>query len=232
MPVDALTSASAASQATTKKDGAALKTLSDNYNTFLKLLTTQLQYQDPTNPTDSSTFTQQLVQYSQVEQQIKTNDQLTSLVDVTKGNSNSNAALLNYLGKYVEVTGKELVLQKGAATGTYQLANAANSVTLDIQDSSGKTVASFNGPTGAGLQKVAWDGKDASGKTLPDGTYTLQVKASDAKGSAILVKTQSLIGLVTGVERTDTGNVLSVGKRQVADKDILNVLNSVADKAA
>lgn len=235
MSIDALSglaSASATSQATAKKDNEALKTLSSNYTMFLKLLTTQLQYQDPTNPTDSNTFTQQLVQYSQVEQQIKTNDQLGSLVDIGKANGNSNAALLNYLGRYVETEGKDLALQKGMSTATYQLASAANKVTLDIIDSTGTTVASFDGPKTSGLQKISWDGKDSKGSQLPDGKYTLKIIATDTKDNNIAVVKQSMIGLVTGVERTDTGNLLGIGKVQIKEGDVLNVFNSLSDKAA
>lgn len=212
--------------------GAATKALSSNYTMFLKLLTTQLQNQDPLSPTDSTTFTQQLVQYSQVEQQIKTNDNLTSLIDTTKANSNANIALLNYLDKYVEVSGSNFPLQNSQATMTYQLASAANKVTLDILDTSGAKIATFNGPTGAGLQKISWDGKDSAGKQYSDGKYTLQITATDASGKAIAVNKQSLIGHVTGIERSASGNLLNLGNLQIKEADIVNVYKTPSDKVS
>jgi len=228
----ALTAAANGKTSTTASGTNALQSLSSNYTMFLKLLTAQLQYQDPMNPSDSNTFTQQLVAYSQVEQQIKTNDQLSTLNDTTKASSNSNVALLNYLGKYTEVAGQNFPLQNSVSTMTYQLANVASKVTLDITDSSGTKVATFNGPTGSGLQKISWDGKDNSGTQLSDGTYTLTVTAEDAQGKPIAVNSQSMIGLVNGVERTDTGNMLTVGKMQIKESDVTNVFGSPSDKTS
>jgi flagellar basal-body rod modification protein FlgD len=234
MDIAALNAANSVSSTSTKSTESqkATKGLSDNYTMFLKLLTTQLQYQDPTNPTDSTTFTQQLVSYSQVEQQIKTNDQLTSLLDTTKNGAANNASLLNYLGRYVELDGKSLSLQKGTATGSYELSAPAKKVTLEILNEDGAIVASFNGPTTTGNHKIAWDGKDNSGKSLPDGLYTMNIVATDARGATIGLKKQSTIGLVTGIERTDKGNILNLGKLQIDESKILNIFNSLNDSAA
>src|SRR5579872_5072114 len=94
----------AASTATTPADPApnATKQLSSNFSTFLTLLTTQLKNQDPTSPMDSNAFTQQLVMYSQVEQQIDTNTNLKSLI--SQGSSNAAAITTGYLGKKVSIT--------------------------------------------------------------------------------------------------------------------------------
>jgi flagellar basal-body rod modification protein FlgD len=221
--------ASSSSASTASSNAAATKALSSNYTMFLKLLTTQLQNQDPLSPTDSTTFTQQLVAYSQVEQQIKTNDNLTSLIDNTK---TSNVTLLNYLDKYVEVSGEKFPLQNSTATMTYQLASAASKVTLDILDSSGVKVASFDGPAGAGLQKISWDGKDSKSAQLSDGQYTLNITATDVNGKAITVSQQSMIGKVSGVEHSDSGNLLDVGKMQVKESDIVNVFNTASAKVS
>ena len=75
------------STATTTDTSQSMKQLSGNFSTFLTLLTTQLKNQDPTSPMDSNAFTQQLVMYSQVEQQISTNDNLKTLI--TQGSSNA-----------------------------------------------------------------------------------------------------------------------------------------------
>src|SRR5450755_3735385 len=80
----------------------AMKQLSGNFSTFLTLLTTQLKNQDPTSPMDSSQFTQQLVQFSQVEQQINTNTNLNTLI--TQGQTQAGVNASSYLGKTVTVT--------------------------------------------------------------------------------------------------------------------------------
>src|SRR5271154_1591718 len=84
-------------------NNSAMQQLSGNMNTFLTLLTTQLQHQDPLSPMDSTQFTQQLVEYSQVEQQINTNTNLTNLISLQQ--TNSGAAAVGYLGKEVTATG-------------------------------------------------------------------------------------------------------------------------------
>lgn len=209
--------------------GTAIAQLSGNYTMFLKLLTTQLQNQDPLNPTDATTYTQQLVSYSQVEQQIKTNDQLSSILSATKTNGNSNAMLLNYLGHYVAVDGQQFALQGGAADMTYQLASAASSVKLNIVDQSGKTVASFNGSGGTATQKVSWNGLDNNGTQLQDGTYTLQIVATDASGAPVTVKSQAMIGKVTGVQRGASSNTLYLGNIAIDESNVSNVYNSPND---
>ncbi len=75
--------------------------LSGNFDTFLKVLTAQIQNQDPLSPMDSSQFTQQLVQFSGVEQQIKTNSSLDTLISTS--NSTAGAALSGYLGQTAEI---------------------------------------------------------------------------------------------------------------------------------
>src|ERR1700722_15519777 len=92
-PVTSTTPTATASAST----GDAMSQLSGNFDTFLQLLTSQLKNQDPTSPMDSSSFTQQLVEYSQVEQQINTNTNLQTLI--TQGQSNGSAMATSYLGK-------------------------------------------------------------------------------------------------------------------------------------
>ncbi len=106
----------------------AMNQLSGNFQTFLKLLTTQLQNQDPLDPMDTSQFTQQLVEYSQVEQQIDTNGNLQSLI--SQGTQQSAAYATGYLGKTVTVSGGEGSLANGQAQWTYNLGADATSTTL------------------------------------------------------------------------------------------------------
>src|ERR1051325_1849387 len=116
----------------------AMKQLSGNFSTFLTLLTTQLKNQDPTSPMDSNQFTQQLVMYSQVEQQISTNDNLKTLI--SQGTSNAAAMTTGYLGKKVSITNGQASFTHGSATWTYNLKATAASNQLSVTDANGKTV--------------------------------------------------------------------------------------------
>src|ERR1700678_1114639 len=110
----------------------AMDQLSGNFDTFLQLLTTQLQNQDPM---DSNQFAQQLVEFSQVEQQINTNTNLQTLI--TQGQSQSGAYATGYLGKVVTVSGGQGALTDGQAQWTYNLAAAATSSTLSVTNANG-----------------------------------------------------------------------------------------------
>jgi flagellar basal-body rod modification protein FlgD len=201
--------------------GNAMSQLSGNFDTFLKLLTTQLQNQDPTSPMDTSQFTQQLVEYSQVEQQIGTNSNLQTLI--SQGTSQSASYATGYLGKTVTVSGGEGSLTKGQAQWTYNLATAATSTTLSITDAKGNVVYSGSGPTAAGNNNVTWNGVDNSGNQLPDGTYTLAVKAS--AGGQTVISTITSVGTVSEVDMSNGTPQLLIGAMEVPLSSISSVRN-------
>src|ERR1700716_2412476 len=89
-------------------------TLAGNFQTFLTLLTTQLQNQNPLDPLDTNQFTQQLVQFAGVEQQLKTNDQLTTLVSLQQTAQSTQA--LGFVGKTAVVDGSSTTMTKASAT--------------------------------------------------------------------------------------------------------------------
>src|SRR5579872_5472022 len=126
----------------TAAGGDAMQQLSGNFQTFLTLLTTQLKNQDPTSPMDSNQFTQQLVEYSQVEQQINTNTNLQTLI--SQGTSNASAMTVGYLGKNVSITNGNASLSNGTANWTYNLGTASASTTLSVTNSAGMVV--YTGP--------------------------------------------------------------------------------------
>jgi len=179
--------------------------IAGNETTFLKILTTQLKYQDPTAATDTNQFTQELVQFTQAEQQINTNTKLDTLISLQKGSSGATAAL-GYIGKYVEITtDNQLPLQKSQSELAYTLPKDAQSVVITVQDSTGKTVAKLNGLTAKGLDRVAWDGKDSSGTVLADGAYTFNLAATDSDGKAITITDTRAVGYVTAVNSNSDG---------------------------
>jgi flagellar basal-body rod modification protein FlgD len=177
-----------ASTATTTPTGTsttptAAASIGTDYNTFLKLLTTQLQNQDPQSPLDTNQMTQQLVSFSQVEQAVNTNTKLDQLVALQS--TNQTVASLPLVGHTVEIADSKGALANGKLTYGYNLPSTATSTTLTVTDANGNTVYQGAGATTAGFNSFAWDGKASDGSTVPDGVYTLNVAASAADGSAI-----------------------------------------------
>jgi flagellar basal-body rod modification protein FlgD len=202
--------------------GDAMSQLSSNFSTFLTLLTTQLKNQDPTSPMDSNTFTQQLVEFSQVEQQIDTNTNLKTLI--SQGTSQAGTFASTYLGKKVSVTNGSGSLTGGQANWTYNLGTTASSTTLSVTDANGNLVYTAPGETAAGNHTFTWDGKDSHGNQLADGTYTLTATAATADGSSVTTSVASA-GTVTQIDMTASPPKLVVGNMEVDLSDIAAVAN-------
>jgi len=207
--MDATSALSAATPSTATK---AKTTLGSNFDTFLTLLTTQLKNQDPLSPMDSAQFTQQLVQFSQVEQSINANQNLESLISLTKTRVGGEA--VSYLGKTVTLTDGSAGLNNGQAHWGYSLGSGSASTHLVISDSKGRMVYAGAGDTAPGLHAFTWDGKDSGGNTLPDGTYTLSVVAKTADGTSINSEIASQ-GVVDEVDLSGSEPMLKIGALSV-----------------
>lgn len=212
----------AATSAATAAGTKARQTLSSNYDTFLKLLTAQLQNQDPLSPMDSNQFTQQLVMYSQVEQQITTNDNLSSLIAMQKSAAGANA--VSYLGRTAYTQGADTSLADGAANWRYALPNDASSVTVNVTDANGRTVYTTTGDKNLGSHDFTWDGKNNNGVVQPAGTYTLQVVAKKADGTK-LTPTINGVGVVKEVDMSGVDAKVLVGARSISLSDIVGLKN-------
>ncbi len=217
-----VTPAASTAAAATSSTQSSLNQLSGNFSTFLTLLTTQLKNQDPTSPMDSNAFTQQLVMYSQVEQQIDTNSNLKTLIG--QGTSSAAAVTTGYLGKKVSITNGNASLTGGAATWTYNLGTVAATNQLTVTDANGKIVYTGAGDTTAGSHVFNWDGKDNNGNQLSDGTYKLAVTAADSGGTAITSSVASA-GVVSQIDMTGSAPQLVIGNLEVGLGDIAAVTN-------
>lgn len=185
--------------------------IASNFQDFLKLLTTQLQHQDPTAPLDTNQFTQQLVQFAQVEQQLATNSHLERLIRVQE--TTQLTALTPLIGRTVEAESSRVALQRGEARGAYTLRADATSVTITIRDASGRVVAQGPGETRAGRQEFTWDGIAGNGRSWPDGAYSVTVQAQ--YGNALETVPTTVIGRITGAERSGGALMLSMGALQI-----------------
>ncbi|WP_022727351.1 flagellar hook assembly protein FlgD [Fodinicurvata sediminis] len=196
--------------------------LDETFDNFLMMLTTQMQNQDPLEPMKTEEFTQQLVGFAGVEQQISSNKNLEKLIDLQ--GYNQMGAAVNMIGKHVEAEGDKLQLENGMALGAYNLSKAAESADIRIQDASGRIVRTIEGDTSAGRHEFVWDGLDNGGNQLPPGTYSYAIMAKD--GDEVPVpSTTSTIGRVDGIE-TDGGKaILKIGDAEVG----LSLIKKVHD---
>jgi flagellar basal-body rod modification protein FlgD len=200
-----------ASSSGTKKAGDRAA-IADNFDAFLLLLTTQLKNQSPLDPLDTNQFTQQLVQFASVEQQLKSNDTLSALLTSAKGSTASTAA--SFVGMQVTADGTTSRLSNGTAEWSINPARNAN-VALIVKDTQGNVVATQTVPMQAGAQRFAWNGITSTGSRAPDGDYTVSVTARDPAGQSVSVKTE-VAGTVDAVDLSGAdGPVLMVGSSRV-----------------
>ena len=218
----AATSATTTAAAKTSSTPATSTADVGTFDFFLKLLTTQLKNQDPTEPIDTTQMSAQIAQYSSVEQQIKTNDKLDALINNNKQSQLSTA--VSYIGKEVETEGNTGTLIDGQATFSYQLPKAAQTVSLTIKDKSGRAVFQGAGTAKQGSNLVVWDGRNSFlNQQEPSGEYTISVDAKDADGKTIVADTRA-VGTVAAVQNEDNGKItLTVGTVQVPFDQILAV---------
>ncbi|HEX4368818.1 MAG TPA: flagellar hook capping FlgD N-terminal domain-containing protein [Rhodopila sp.] len=162
----------------------ALGSLSDNFTSFLSLLMTQLQNQDPTSPLDSNQFTSELVQFTSVQQQIDTNSDLTQLIQLTQASQVEQSASM--IGKPVTVTSSQLSLQDSSASINFNT-TSAEPVGIAIYNAAGVQVQTATLTSTAGANTWTWNGQNASGTTMPDGAYTVTVNAIGVNGATSAV---------------------------------------------
>lgn len=200
-----------------------------NFNSFLKLLTTQLSNQDPLNPIDATQFTSQLAQFSQVEQQVQTNSNLKGLL--TAQNATQSMSSISLLGKMVEVQGKAATLQNGSAEWDYTLSGNASATAITVTDSQGNVVRSTTGAVTSGAHQFVWDGKADDGTQLPNGQYTVQVTALDSNQASVPVTVDSVTS-VTGVSFSSGVAHIETANGEIALSDLVSVREPSATQTA
>jgi flagellar basal-body rod modification protein FlgD len=199
----------------------ATASIASNFQTFLTLLTTQLQHQNPLDPLDTNQFTAQLVQFASVEQQMKQNDQLASLINIEK--SAQSTAALAFVGNTVAVDGSKAQFD-GSATWNIKAPKDTNA-TITITNAAGQTAYTGNFSLNQGNASFVWDGKGTDGTQWPKGSYTLTATGKDSSGNNTAISTE-VQGVVDSVDLTATPPLLSIGGQTYTTDQIRRVVRA------
>ena len=181
-----------------------------------------MQNQNPLDPLDTNQFTQQLVEFAGVQQQLNTNDSLATLVSLQQTAQSTQA--LNFVGKTAVVNGSTAALTNGSATWQLSLPTDSN-VNITIASSTGQTVFTGNYAVNAGNnQPFIWNGQGSDGTQLPDGNYTMTATAKDSSNNTVAVSTQ-IQGMVNSVDLTQSPPLLSIDGQTYTVSQIQSIVN-------
>jgi len=182
---------------------------------FLKLLITQLRYQDPLNPLDQNQFLAQTAQFTSLESLQNIDRGLASLQTTMAGSALTQAA--NLLGKTVLATGADFAFDGRQAALPFAVDGDASLATVDVLDASGTVLRTLtSGPVAEGAHTIAWDGLDGAGRSLAPGTYHYRVSAQGARAGAAA-------GLISGVHADGTQLTYLIGDVAVHQDDLVDV---------
>lgn len=179
--------------------GSATTAAAGQFETFLKMLTTQIKNQDPLNPMEGTEFAVQLATFSGVEQQVQTNQLLTRLLLGSDGGQLGQ--LSSWIGREVR-TSAPVWFDEAPLTLQIDGVADADALTLVTLDAKGNEVLREEIGTGAG--EVDWQGKRADGELLPKGLYSFRVEATKG-GKTIATQAVEAFTRVTGVEMARDG---------------------------
>jgi len=189
---------------------------------FLKLFVAQLENQDPLSPMEGTDLSNQLAQFSSLEQLTNANQNLEYLL--LYQSSMNNAEAVNFIGKTVKAVGDSISVKDGTSSQIqFDLAGDAAEVNVYIYDSSDNLVKTINcGSLSDGEQSIEWDGTNENGETVSDGTYTMEVSATDGEGETIVASTYMTVE-VTGATFKEGNAYLLAGDIAISMSDVLEV---------
>jgi flagellar basal-body rod modification protein FlgD len=219
-------------QASTGNKSNALSGLTNDFESFLQLFLTQLQNQDPSEPLDTNQMTDQIVQFTQVEQQINTNTKLDAMITAQKSSSINNA--LGFVDKFVEFEGSQINFNGAGARSefAYKLDGPAQNISIAITDATGKTVRKVDNLDGTVGKKnsVVWDGTDDAGNHLEAGVYNIKISAKNSEGNIVGLK-QYVTDYVTSVDLQGTNVVLNFGALSINANNVSTIKSAALYQA-
>jgi flagellar basal-body rod modification protein FlgD len=220
-PVDSAAAMTPSSNTAANTAATATSSLTSNFNTFLTLLTTQLQNQDPLSPMDTNQFTNQLVEFSQVEQQINTNSNLQQLIALQGAGESISA--LPLVGQNIEYNSATATLSSGGqANFVYSLPSATSTTNLQVTDLNGNVVYQQAGQTNAGTFVFNWNGQTNAGVQVPAGDYTLKIHATGPNGTVVAPSIAS-VGAVSAVGVQNGAATFTVGDLSIPMSELVTV---------
>jgi flagellar basal-body rod modification protein FlgD len=189
---------------------------------FLKLLSVQLQYQDPLKPMENTEFIAQMAQFSTLEGITNMNESLAGMSDQVL--SMNNLSTTDLIGRNIKVYGDKVDLVAGESPQIdYVLYKAASKVEISILDASGTIVKTINtGSKEAGANTFVWDGTDSIGNPRAAGTYSVSINATTKEGTQVTARAITN-NLVDGVTYENGVPYLMVQGSTVSLNDILEV---------
>jgi len=167
-------------------------------DSFLLMLVTQLQYQDPLNPMENTEFTTQLAQINTVEQLQEVNQNL--LYEQLYMASINNSQALGFVGKEAVAVGSNIYWDgEQQSELRYTLNGNASSVVVNVYDENRSLVTTIQcGEQDQGEHSVSWYGTNSAGDSMPEGSYTFEVMAVDVDGNTV-PSTKMITGVVDGL---------------------------------
>lgn len=192
---------------------------------FLSLLITQLKHQDPLNPMQSAEFTNQITQFSSLDELYDVNDNLIGIQSALAGGRKEKT--LDYIGKTIRTRDNTIYLKEGkSGSNSYMLAQNAD-VSVSVYDAEGVLVRNYAaGRQAAGEQHaLGWDGNDDAGDPAGDGIYTFEIAAKNASGNPV-ASIAYLSGEVTGVTYEYAAPFVMIGDALVPPESIVEVKKS------
>ncbi|MEP3048227.1 MAG: flagellar hook capping FlgD N-terminal domain-containing protein [Roseibium sp.] len=193
--------------------------LTANYELFLRILTTQVQNQDPLDPMDSAEYTSQLVQYTNVEQTIQTNKNLEQLIAMQQSSHTMN--YVSYIGNEVTADASTAILSNGQASWSVDI-DEFGSGTYEIRNSAGSVVYTGETELNAGAGTFEWDGLTNSGSQAVNGTYSVHFNLQNGEGRQEPVSTV-VKGIVDSVDWSSGDLFLKVGGRDIPVSSVKSV---------
>ena len=191
-------------ETTSSDDASAAASL--NFDTFLRILTIQLQNQDPLNPVEDTEFTSQIAEFSGLEQQIATNAHLERLV--AQNNFSEQSLAISYIGKEALIPGDEINFDgENGIELNYDVEGLSTSSLIEVRNSDGDLVKTIEGTIDDGLNTVLWDGTDSNDEKVEAGVYSFSASAVRVDGEALRV-TELTFSEVESVETAENGGML------------------------
>lgn len=203
-----------------QQSGTDRASIAEDFDTFLTLLTTQLKNQNPLDPLDMNQFTQQLVQFTEVEQSVKLNKNIEQMLQLTAATAINGA--VGYIGKEVTTSGTTAQFRDGYASWTVTLAEDSPKTTFTVKNEDGIPVYTQTSAAPGGSAVFTWDGQTDTGVIAPEGSYTLSVIAEDGDGGTIEATTAAS-GIVDGVDMSGDEPVLLVSGWRVPLSDVISI---------